>query len=51
MIRVFKQDVVVINSEKIAKELLDRRSKIYSDRPYLSTRAPCVIVLLLLHRA
>lgn len=28
---------VIINSEKLAQELLDRRSHIYSDRPYIST--------------
>ena len=43
MIRIFKQDIIVINSKKAAKDLLDRRSNIYSDRPYLSTRIPCVI--------
>lgn len=46
MIRVLKQNIIVINSEKIARELLDRRSRIYSDRPYLATRIPCVVVLL-----
>ncbi|KAG9318131.1 cytochrome P450 [Chiua virens] len=40
MIRVLKQDIIVINSEKIAKDLLERRSRIYSDRPYLATRVP-----------
>ncbi|KAH7884352.1 cytochrome P450 [Phlebopus sp. FC_14] len=29
----FSQEIIVINSEKVAKALLDRRSKIYSDRP------------------
>ena len=43
MIRMFKQKIVVISSKKAAKELLERRSNIYSDRPYLSTRIPCVI--------
>ena len=45
MIRVLNQDIIVINSKKIAKDLLDRRSSIYSDRPYLATRQPCVIAL------
>ena len=45
MIRVLKQDIIVISSKKIAKDLLDRRSSIYSDRPYLATRQPCVIAL------
>jgi len=40
MIRVLQQDIIVINSEKIAKDLLDRRSRIYSDRPNLATREP-----------
>ncbi|KAG6370812.1 cytochrome P450 [Boletus reticuloceps] len=40
MIRVLKQDIIVINSEKTAKDLLDRRSSIYSDRPYIATRDP-----------
>ncbi|KAG9318013.1 cytochrome P450 [Chiua virens] len=40
MIRVLNQDIIVINSEKIAKDLLERRSSIYSDRPYIATRIP-----------
>ncbi|KAG9310093.1 cytochrome P450 [Chiua virens] len=40
MIRMLKKDIVVINSEKIARDLLERRSNIYSDRPYLTTRVP-----------
>ncbi|KAN0093301.1 Cytochrome P450 [Tylopilus felleus] len=40
MIRALKQDIVVISSRKIAKDLLDRRSNIYSDRPHLATRDP-----------
>jgi len=31
------QNVVIISDEKIAYELLERRSAIYSSRPYLST--------------
>ncbi|KAH7927918.1 cytochrome P450 [Leucogyrophana mollusca] len=38
--RFFSQDVVIINSEKIAKDLLDKRSNNYSDRPFLPTRIP-----------
>ncbi|EIW80563.1 hypothetical protein CONPUDRAFT_73661 [Coniophora puteana RWD-64-598 SS2] len=30
------KQVVVVNSERIARELIDKRSHIYSDRPYLS---------------
>jgi hypothetical protein len=44
MIRVLNQDIIVISSEKIAQDLLDRRSAVYSDRPYLATRDPCVIM-------
>ncbi|KAG9318126.1 cytochrome P450 [Chiua virens] len=40
MVHVLKQNIIVINSEKIAKDLLERRSSIYSDRPYLATRIP-----------
>ncbi|KAF8123441.1 cytochrome P450 [Boletus edulis] len=40
VIRVLKQDIIVINSEKIAKDLFEHRSNIYSDRPYLATRDP-----------
>ena len=45
MIRVLKQDIVVINSRKIAKDLLDGRSSIYSDRPFLAAKDPCVVTL------
>ncbi|KAH7905769.1 cytochrome P450 [Hygrophoropsis aurantiaca] len=38
--RFVNQDVVIINSEKIAKDLLEKRSSNYSDRPYLPTRLP-----------
>ncbi|KAF8558411.1 cytochrome P450 [Imleria badia] len=38
MFRMLKQDIIVINSKKFAKDLLDGRSNIYSDRPYLATR-------------
>ncbi|KAF9223387.1 cytochrome P450 [Gyrodon lividus] len=34
---LFGQDFVIINSAKLAHELLDQRSTIYSDRPYIST--------------
>jgi hypothetical protein len=44
MIRVLKQDIIVINSKKVAKDLLDCRSSIYSDRPHLATRDPWVII-------
>ncbi|KAG1742264.1 cytochrome P450 [Suillus paluster] len=35
--RILGIDLVVINSEKIAQELLDKRSAIYSDRPVIRT--------------
>ena len=31
--RLLNQDVIVINSEDVAKDLLERRSRNYSDRP------------------
>ncbi|KAF9243542.1 cytochrome P450 [Melanogaster broomeanus] len=33
----FTQEIIVINSEKVARTLLDQRSNIYSDRPELPT--------------
>ncbi|KAF9244245.1 cytochrome P450 [Melanogaster broomeanus] len=43
--------MIIINSEKIAKILLDRRSNIYSDRPRLVTTAPfsAAIIMCLLY--
>ena len=35
--RLFGKHIIVINSEKIAKDLLENRSWNYSDRPYLIT--------------
>jgi hypothetical protein len=32
--RLFGKDIIILNSEKVAKELLENRSKNYSDRPY-----------------
>ncbi|KAH7883314.1 cytochrome P450 [Phlebopus sp. FC_14] len=40
MMRVLNQNIIVVSAERIAKELLERRSRIYSDRPYLATREP-----------
>ncbi|KAG1855609.1 cytochrome P450 [Suillus subluteus] len=34
------EEMVVINSQHIAEALLDKRSRIYSDRPYLATLEP-----------
>ncbi|KAH7886698.1 cytochrome P450 [Phlebopus sp. FC_14] len=39
-IRFLNQDIIIISSEKIARTLLERRSSVYSDRPYLATREP-----------
>ncbi|KAG1734443.1 cytochrome P450 [Suillus paluster] len=38
--RILNQEVVVINSQRVAEALLDKRSRIYSDRPYLATLEP-----------
>ncbi|KAH7905755.1 cytochrome P450, partial [Hygrophoropsis aurantiaca] len=42
--RFFSQEIVVINSEKVAKELLDRRSYNSSDRPWIPTIQPHVLL-------
>ncbi|OAX33955.1 cytochrome P450 [Rhizopogon vinicolor AM-OR11-026] len=39
-VRILDQEAVIINSQHIAEALLDKRSRIYSDRPYLATRIP-----------
>ncbi|KAG2057780.1 cytochrome P450 [Suillus hirtellus] len=39
-VRILGQEMVVVNSEHIAEALLDKRSRIYSDRPYLATLEP-----------
>ncbi|KAG6371203.1 cytochrome P450 [Boletus reticuloceps] len=41
--RLLGKDIIIINSEKIAKDLLEIRSKNYSDRPYLITNELCGI--------
>jgi hypothetical protein len=40
--RMLDQEVIIINSQHVAEDLLDKRSRIYSDRPYLATQQPCV---------
>ncbi|KAG2364420.1 cytochrome P450 [Suillus spraguei] len=35
--RLLGQDIVVINSQHVAEALMDKRSRIYSDRPYIAT--------------
>ncbi|KAF9237858.1 cytochrome P450 [Melanogaster broomeanus] len=37
--RLFNQEIIIINSEKIAKDLLEDRSSNYSDRPDIVTMA------------
>ncbi|KAG2357360.1 cytochrome P450 [Suillus spraguei] len=39
-VRNLDEAIVVINSQPIAEALLDKRSRIYSDRPYLATLEP-----------
>ncbi|KAG2127550.1 cytochrome P450 [Suillus bovinus] len=39
-VRILDQEIVVVNSQHIAEALLDKRSRIYSDRPYLATLKP-----------
>ncbi|KAG2062784.1 cytochrome P450, partial [Suillus decipiens] len=39
-VRILNEEIVVINSQHIAEDLLDKRSRIYSDRPYLATLEP-----------
>lgn len=41
--RLLGKDIIVLNSEKIAKELLQNRSGNYSDRPYLITNELSVL--------
>ncbi|OAX40609.1 cytochrome P450, partial [Rhizopogon vinicolor AM-OR11-026] len=39
-VRILDQEVVVINSQQVAQALLEKRSRIYADRPYLATLEP-----------
>jgi hypothetical protein len=43
-VRLLGQEVVVINSQHVAEALMDKRSRIYSDRPYLATAEPYVLL-------
>ncbi|KAG2069067.1 cytochrome P450, partial [Suillus decipiens] len=43
--RILDQNVLVINSQHVARALLDKRSAIYSDRPYIATLEPCVLLI------
>lgn len=40
---LLNMDIVVLNSEEVANELLEGRSRIYSDRPYMATTELCVL--------
>ncbi|KAG0697623.1 cytochrome P450 [Suillus ampliporus] len=39
-VRILDREAVVINSQHIAEALLDKRSGMYSDRPYIATLKP-----------
>ena len=39
-IRILDTDLVVLNSRSAATELLEKRSQIYSDRPFIATVEP-----------
>lgn len=39
-VRLLGHEVVVINSQHVADALLEKRSRIYSDRPYIATLEP-----------
>ncbi|KAG2069064.1 cytochrome P450 [Suillus decipiens] len=39
--RILDQNAIVINSQHVARALLEKRSAIYSDRPYIATAEPC----------
>ncbi|KAG1784812.1 cytochrome P450 [Suillus plorans] len=39
-VRLLGQEIVVISSQHVAEALLDKRSHIYSDRPYIATLEP-----------
>ncbi|KAG2069083.1 cytochrome P450 [Suillus decipiens] len=38
--RLLGQEIVVVNSQHVAETLIDKRSRIYSDRPYIATLKP-----------
>ncbi|KAF9241409.1 cytochrome P450 [Melanogaster broomeanus] len=39
-VQLFDQEVVVVNSQLVAMELLEKRSQTYSDRPFIATLEP-----------
>lgn len=42
--RLLGKDIIIINSEKVAKDLLEYHSRNYSDRPYLITNELWVLL-------
>ena len=38
--RLLDQDMVVLGSQSVAVELLEKRSQVYSDRPAIATLRP-----------
>ena len=38
--RLLDSDVIILNSRSDAIELLEKRSQIYSDRPFIATLEP-----------
>lgn len=44
-VRLLGHEVVVINSQHVADALLEKRSRIYSDRPYIATLEPYVLMI------
>jgi hypothetical protein len=43
-LQLLGQEVMVINSQDIAEALMEKRSRIYSDCPYLATRQPYILL-------
>jgi hypothetical protein len=50
-LRILDEQMVVVNSQPIAEALLDKRSRIYSDRPYLATLEPYVLLVFFCSRS
>jgi hypothetical protein len=41
-VRLLGRDVIIINSEEVLQELIEKRSSIYNDRPRYVTNELCV---------
>ena len=39
-LRLLDQDVIVLGSRQVAVDLLEKRSQLYSDRPFVATIKP-----------